>query len=438
MKLLIFVLTVAASFGLQAQTPATPAAPTAAAPTTPAPAPENPDKVFVQKHWGQEFGQCFMSQAQYQEFEKKWTRYRILTRARYNILAKSYFANKMPKLKSIEIDKAFQYQALEPMTCPGMTDEERAAGAQKALQASLEDEGYKIEDAEKLFELDDTPKKLEDFLDLFNDPAFISMPYSLQDGYDELYRAEWDRVNSKKDVDYTYTGENGQPKTVKLSKDQLREIDAIARTLWAEVSACDKPDEGHFQMVARVIADRAQACERDALVNRRHCRADPEGNQLPELEQVVAAPAQFPSWEPGKYALVEVTNTAGRKIGKTQKEGVGFKKLVRPNPAIRRELCPTMAPDSAPLSQARLELLQQAYVTALELVRDPQAFRRRWKWPKAARNGIRYYSYGLSFARGVPKNIHAIIDGAASPAHEYDLKKTATSACPVPYLYERR
>jgi hypothetical protein len=391
----------------------------------------NPDEKFVEKLWGKEFGQCFMSQQQYDEFEKKWTRYRILTRARYNILAKSYFANKIPKQNPIEIDKGFQYQALEPMTCPGMTDEDRIKGVQKALEASLAEEKLKVTDVKKFFDWDENPKKIEDYLDLFNDPAFISMPYSLQDGYDQLYRAQWNRANSR-NVDYVYK-EGEETKTIKLSKDDLRAIDALARTMWAELSSCEK-SEGHFQMLARVTADRAAACEKDPLVNRRHCRADPQGKKTPIFEQVISAPAQFVSWVPSTYGMINVTNTSGTKIGKTYKDDVGFRKLVFPNQNIRKILCPAMDETAGATSSD----LRKAYTVALEFYRNPNKFKEHWAWPKTVRNGIRYYSYGVSFESGSPKNIHSIIDSFEKPSKEFNFQKTASASCPIPYLYEKR
>ncbi len=48
-------------------------------------------KDIVQTLWGKEFARCFLDNKQSEEYEKKWVRYRVLTRARYNILAKSYF-----------------------------------------------------------------------------------------------------------------------------------------------------------------------------------------------------------------------------------------------------------------------------------------------------------------------------------------------------------
>lgn len=392
----------------------------------------SPDDKFIEKLWGKEFGQCFMSTQQYDEFEKKWTRYRILTRARYNILAKSYFSDKTPKQNPIEIDKGFQYQALEPMSCPGMSDEERIQGVQKALEASLAEEKLKVTDVKKFFDWDENPKKIEEYLDLFNDPAFISMPYSLQDGYDQLYRSEWNRVNTRKEVDYTYKV-GDETKTVKLSKDDLRAIDALARTMWAELSPCEKT-EGHFQMLARLTADRAAACEKDPLINRRHCRADPQGKKAPIYEQVISAPAQFTSWVPSTYGMITVTNAAGKKIGKAYKDDVGFKKLVYPNQSIRKILCPGM--DETP--GASSTDLRKAYLVALEFYRDPNKFKEHWAWPKSVRNGIRYYSYGVNFESGSPKNIHSILDSFEKPAKEFDFQKTASANCPIPYLYEKR
>ncbi len=417
-------------------TPAPTLAPAIAPP--PVPSPLSADEVFVDKLWGKEFGQCFMSATQYEDFEKKWTRYRILTRARYNILAKSYFGDKTPKLPPIEIDKAFQYQALEPMTCPGMTDEDRFKAVEKALELSLGEEGYKVTDTKTLFELDEPPRKLEDFLDLFNDPSLISMPYTLQDGYDQLFKLEWERTNSKKEVEYEYadtssenSGDNETPKSemkkLKFSKNDLRAIDAIARTIHSEAAACESPDKGHYQMMLRILWDRLATCDRDPLVNRRHCRADPFGQALPRLEQVIAAPAQYPSWNACGYGMVEVSNAAGKKIGRSYKEGTGFRKLVKPNEDLRRTLCP--APDAA---------LKKAYLATLEFYRDAKAYSEKWQWPKNVRGGIRFYSYGLSFEKGSPKNVHSIFDHSMTPPREVDFKKMATASCPLPYLYERR
>ena len=397
---------------------------------SPAPViPANPDEVFIEKLWGKEFGHCFMSPQQYDEFEKKWARYRILTRARYNILAKSYFNDKMPTLSPIEIDKAFQYQALEPMTCPGISDEDRIRGVQKSLEDSLAEEKLTVTNVKKFFDWDENPKRLEDYLDLFNDPVFIAMPYSLHDGYDQLYRAVWNRENQRKDITYSFK-EGDQEKSVKYNKDDLRAIDALARTMWAELSACGK-SEGHFEMFARMTADRAEACEKDPMVNRRHCRPDPGGNKSPIYEQVVSAPAQFSSWEPSSYAMVKVTNTTGQKIGKKFRDSTGFRKLIMPNENIRKILCPTM-------DEASGADLKKAYLVALEFYRDPKKFKERWNWPKSVRNGIRYYSYGVNFERGTPRNIHSIIDSVEKPAKEINFQKTASTSCPMPYLYEKR
>jgi len=403
-------------------------------PVAAAPVASSSDEQLVQSLWGKEFAQCFLTKPQYEEFEKKWTRYRVLVRARYNILAKSYFANKMPKIKPVEIDKAFQYQALEPMTCPGLTDEERIAGVQKALSDSMESEGFKFADAKKFFELDEMPKKLEDYLDLFNDPSLISMPYSLQDGFDQLYRSEWDRMNSKPEVEYSYVTKS-ESRTIKLSKTDLRTIDAIARTMWAELSGCETVD-GHYEMLAKIVYDRHLACEKDPLINRRHCRPDPQGQALTQFEKVIAAPSQFSSWIPGSYGMIEVTNTAGKKIGSQFKNQIGFQKFILPNGEIQKTLCPN--PEGLKTDDAKINLLKKAYLTALEFYRDPKQFSERWKWPKGVHNGIRYYSYGLSFNKGRPKNVHSIIDSAETPPKEINFKKTASANCPVPYFYEVR
>lgn len=407
------------------------------APEKTAPVEVNSDEQFVQKLWNREFGQCFMNAVQYEEFEKKWTRYRILTRARYNILAKSYFGAKFPQKNPTEIDKAFQYQALEPMTCPGMTDDDRFQGVQKSLEESLAVESYKLTDLKRLFELDEMPKKLEDYLDLFNDPIFISMPYSLQDGYDQLYKKEWDRMNSRKDLDYTYLVD-GMPKTIKLTNNDLRAIDAIARTIWNELSVCEEKTSGHYQMFLKIVEDRAKTCEQDPMVNRRHCRADAFGKPLSKFEQTIAAPTQLPSWSASNYGVLEVTNTVGKKIGNSYKNIVGFKKLVNPNPNFRKTLCPGLDDKSQPISAEELVILKKAYLTTLEFYRDPKTFHDRWQWPKQARNGIRFFSYGTSYEKGIPKNVHSIIDEFAKPPLEIDFKKTASASCPTPYLYERR
>jgi hypothetical protein len=448
MKFTLLLITLLFSLGLQAQTTDTTAgqAPTAAvqAPTVTPPALLSSDEQFVNKLWGKELGQCYMTQNQYEDFEKKWARYRVLTRARYNLLARSYFADKIPKLNPIEIDMAFQYQALEPMTCPGLTDENRILAVQKALEDSLAVDNFKISDIKKLFELDELPKKLEDYLDLFNDPSYISMPYSLQDGYDQLFKLEWDRLNSKKEIEYSYKAPTlGVERKIKFTNQDLRTIDAIARTIWSDVSNCEKAGDGYLQMHARILEDRANACEKDPMENRKNCRPDPIGHKFTLLEQVIAAPAQFPAWKTSTLDIMEVVNSAGKKIGSNLKdlngkEKVGFRKMIRGNSAFRKTLCPAVDDSFKPLTETSLANLKKAYLVALELYREPKSFAELWQWPKAVKGNLRFYSYGIGLDKGMPKNLHSIMNFSTTPATEIDFKKIATATCPAPYIYERR
>jgi hypothetical protein len=123
-------------------------------------------------------------------------------------------------------------------------------------------------------------------------------------GYDMFFSNYW----AKKDVSPIKL-----PTGRVLSKDDLKTIDGIARTLMGEAQSCqfnlDKNEfnPGHFETLARVMVDRAtKLAVREPQSIYDYDRLDQ--SQMPAMEKIISRPGQFDAWDVCKKA-------GGGKVG---------------------------------------------------------------------------------------------------------------------------
>jgi len=382
------------------------------------------EESFIEKYWGSQFGRCYMSTSQYQKYMKAWLRYRIITRARYNLLAKSY-RDITPNTTPTTIDLAFQFQSLSRETFDlDQPEEETIKEIENALQEALSKEkpALAFEQWTETLGIDRKPKNLQDYLEIINSNK--SPPYSRQDGYDVLYKALWDKDFKQKSPVYLKTEEQ----EMTFNPEDLRAIDAIARTLWGEVGLCDDVRSGHYQLVARVIQDRADSCENSRRSHQRFCREKAEHPNMVPYEQALSKSGQFSNWKGGEQNTVNIDSAKGLRLGK---DGKGLIKLIKANKQIKRSLCPTEDLIGIVNNEATLKKLKEAYKVALKLYRDPKAFKSRWKWKGA--DHAYFYFHGQAEIKTRSKNIQGFI---TPDKVEVNFSKATAPYCPQPYIYK--
>ncbi len=91
-------------------------------------------------------------------------------------------------------------------------------------------------------------------------------------------------------------------KFVPATRDDLINIDALARTLYSEMNGCFKVGVEYPMAVAKVVLNRAQLKESNKLP--KHFTGNPNDETKPLVSQIVAAPFQFSVW-----------NTKGKSAG---------------------------------------------------------------------------------------------------------------------------
>jgi hypothetical protein len=132
----------------------------------------------------------------------------------------------------------------------------------------------------------------------------------LGSGYDKFFARYWEKQNVSSVI---------LPSGRTLQKNDLRAIDAVARTLYGEVQGCQfdwKEDEyrpGHFEAVGRLIADRSEAVGSGTLNGTRDFG---QPSVRPIMEQVVSRPGQFNNWD------LAIKNKWGRPISSTERSSI--------------------------------------------------------------------------------------------------------------------
>ncbi|HEX4924347.1 MAG TPA: hypothetical protein VFV50_09680, partial [Bdellovibrionales bacterium] len=213
--------------------------------------------------------------------------------------------------------------------------------------------------------------------------------------YDSVFTDFWNRQPKPKIV---------LPSGYEMTKEDLRAIDGLARTLMGEAEGCQYQtgrqdfDPGHFETIGRIMVDRGTGI-REGDADSIRDFANPKHRDWHELEQVISRSNQFNNWDSIKERWVTQKD---RATGKKRRV-----RIVEDNGALLNTLCPKndltaeahrgkggrLDPDNQELWKWAVEVATQMYASG------GRRYQEVYPWNTGGRarpyDRIGYYTHGV-------------------------------------------
>ncbi|MGE3973750.1 MAG: hypothetical protein AB7F59_04410 [Bdellovibrionales bacterium] len=352
---------------------------------------------FVENQWNKSMGLCLMGDEEYAKYQTEWQNFRIISAIRYELLLKHWFKRDPPKQNNLEIDSAFQFQKLEPYMIAGISEAEKISNIDQAILHALELElpSASPEEFRKRFGF--LKANLTAYLQVLNKDSLMAAPYNGHEGFSILYQNLWKK---KAATSGSWSLEN-----YRVSAQDLKSVDAMARTLWLAGNSCKEPQKGAYQALARIMIDRSKFCQDFDKKSIEYCSSDRRLKDASPIEKVIAKANAFEVWRGGLFEQFPQQNKKKSWVRSFYKLSVG-------NPSLQKALCPTALVNPEQLAQ-----LKQVYVLALKAHLETTNFEKQWVWGANRK------------LKSKIKAVTQILDSTQMPPLTYDLKKNSTSQC---------